>query len=96
MFSAILAVALTGQVFMVQQETVYVPQATVTYVPQTVISYVPQATVVTSPLLVTGIPSLATPAPVYGYGPVFAGPAYGPAYGAVRPGRRHGRYVVKW
>ena len=90
MFSAILAVALTGQVFMVQQETVYVPQ--------TVISYVPQATVVTSPLLVTGMPSLATPAPVYG--PVFAGPAYGPAYGpvygAVWQGRRHGRYVVKW
>ena len=86
MFGAILAVALTGQVFMVQQETVYVPQAT--------ISYVPQATVVTSPLLVTGIPSLATPAPVYG--PVFAGPAYGPVYGAVWQGRRHGRYVVKW
>ena len=94
MFSAILAVALTGQVFMVQQETVYVPQATVTYVPQTTISYVPQATVVTSPLLVTGTPFLATPAPVYG--PVFAGPAYGPVYGAVWQGRRHGWYVVKW
>ncbi len=93
MFGAILAVALTGQVFVVPQGTVYVPQATVTYVPQTAISYVPQATVVTSPLLVTGIPFLATPAPVYG--PVFAGPAYVPVYESVRPGRHHGRYVVK-